>query len=255
MGILDHPVWLFAVAFLVSLVSVEIGFRLALRTKAAADEEFHEQIVGARDGILVLLSLLLAFMLPLSLARFDQRRHLAIEEAKAIGTTSLRAQTLPEPARSKAQELMREYIDARLKFFEAGLHGEKLQAANLHAKQLQNELWKQSVAASELSPTPITALFAQSLNQMIDLSEERLAALENRIPGSIWLMLMLIALLACLTVGYSLRRRFVMSMLVIPLMISIVMAIVADLDSPRSGLIRISQRSMERVQFDLKAAP
>ncbi len=90
---------------------------------------------------------------------------------------------------------------------------------------------------------------------MIDVSEERQAALENRIPGSIWLMLLLISLLTCLTVGYSVRRRFAFSMIVTPLMISIVMALVADLDSPRSGLIRISQQSMQRVQSDLKVAP
>ena len=255
MGIIDHPVWLFALLFVVLLVVVEIGFRLGLRTAASGDEKLHDQIVGARDGIVVLLSLLLGFMLPMSLTRFDHRRQLAIEEAKAIGTTSLRAQLLPEPARSRAQKLMREYVDARLKFFEAGLHAEKLQAANSHAKQLQNEIWQQSVAAAQLSPTPITALFAQSLNQMIDLSEERLAALENRIPSAIWLMLALISLLTCLTVGYSLRRRFALSMLVTPLMVAIVMALVADLDSPRSGLIRVAQQSMERLQSDLRAAP
>ncbi|MBI1737687.1 MAG: hypothetical protein HYR58_00380 [Acidobacteria bacterium] len=255
MGIIDHPVLLFALLLVVLLGVVEIGFRLGLRAAATGDEKFHEQIVGARNGIVTLLSLLLGFMLPMSLTRFDQRRHFAIEEAKAIGTTSLRAQMLPEPARSKSHDLMREYVDARLKFFEAGLHAEKLQAADLGAKQLQNELWKQSVAAAQLSPTPITALFAQSLNQMIDLSEERLAALENRIPSSIWLMLVLISLLTCLTVGCSLRRRFVLSMLVTPLMIAIVMALIADLDSPRSGLIRIDQQSMQRVQSDIKAAP
>ena len=255
MGIIDHPLGLFVLLFVVLLAVVEIGFRLGLRTAASGDEKLHDQIVGARDGIIVLLSLLLGFMLPMSLARFDQRRHLAIEEAKAIGTTSLRAQMLPEPARSRTHELMREYVEARLMFFRAGLHAETLQAANSRSKQLQDELWQQSVAAAQLSPTPITALFAQSLNQTIDLSEERLAALENRIPSAIWLMLTLISLLTCLTVGYSLRRRFVLSMLVTPLMISIVMALVADLDSPRSGLIRIAQQSLERLQSDLKAAP
>ena len=255
MGIVDHPLVLFVLLFAVLLAVVEVGFRLGLRTAASGDEKLHDQIVGARDGIVVLLSLLLGFMLPMSLARFDQRRHLAVEEAKAIGTTSLRAEMLPEPARSKTHELMRKYVEARLMFFNAGLNAETLNAVNSHSKQLQDELWKQSVAAAQLSPTPITALFAQSLNQMIDLSEERLAALENRIPSAIWLMLTFISLLTCLTVGYSLRRRFVLSMLVTPLMISIVMALVADLDSPRSGLIRIAQQSLERLQSDLKAAP
>jgi hypothetical protein len=94
----------------------------------------------------------------------------------------------------------------------------------------------------------------QALNDAIDLSEKRLAALETRIPAAIWCMLALIALLTCLLVGYSMRRRFLLVMLVSPLMIAIVMGLIADLDSPRTGLIRVSQQSMERLQMDLKGA-
>ena len=255
MGIIDHPVWFFVLLFVVFLVVVELGFQLRLRTAVASDEKLHGQITGTRDSIVVLLSLLLGFLLPLSLTRFDQRRQLAIEEALAIGTTNLRAQMLSEPARSKTRGLMRQYVDARLQFFKAGLHPERLRAANLHSKQLQNELWEQSVPAAQASPTPITALFVQSLNQMIDLSEESLAALEYRIPAVIWLVLLLISLLACLAVGCSLRRRTALSMVVAPLMIAMVFALIADLDSPRRGLIRTGQQSMERLQSELKAAP
>ena len=255
MGIIDHPAWFFVLLFVVFLVVVELGFQLRLRTSVDSDEKLHDQIAGTRDSIVVLLSLLLGFLLPLSLTRFDQRRQLGIEEALAIGTTNLRAQMLPEPARTRTRGLMREYVDARLQFFEAGLRPERLRAANLHSKQLQNQLWEQSVPAAQASPTPITALFVQSLNQMIDLSEESLAALEYRIPAVIWLVLLFISLLACLTVGCSLRRRSVLSTVVAPLMIAMVFALIADLDSPRHGLIRAGQESMERLQSELKVAP
>jgi hypothetical protein len=39
------------------------------------------------------------------------------------------------------------------------------------------------------------------LNDVIDLSEKRRAALENSIPPKIWLMLALIAFLTCLKSG------------------------------------------------------
>lgn len=255
MLIVDHPVWLFVALLFVLLGAVEVGFRQGMRSEARGEDKLHKQLKGARNGLITLVSFLLGFMLPMSLSRFDQRKHLVLEEAKAIGTTALRAQMLPEPARSKARDLMREYVDVRLKFFEAGLGDAQLGAANNRARQLHNELWQQSVAAAQASPTPITALFAQSLNQMIDLSEERLAALENRVPGTIWLVLALLALLTCLTVGYSLRRRTFLAMLVTPLMISVVMSLAAELDSPRSGLIRTSQQSMERVRADLHGLP
>ena len=109
--------------------------------------------------------------------------------------------------------------------------------------------------SSAAKSDPITTAFVSSLNETIDLSEKQLASLENRIPPSIWIMLMLISLLACLTVGYSLRIRFLLSMIVPPLMISIVMALIADIDSPRSGTIRVGQQSMERVLSELKSTP
>jgi len=255
MPLLDHPVILFVALLLGLLAAVEAGFRVGRRSEARGKDRLHEQLKAARGGLLTLISLLLGFMLPMSLARYDLRKHLTLEEAKAIGTTALRAEMLPEPARSKTRELMREYVDVRIGFFEAGLDSEQLKAANDRARQLQGELWKQGVAAAQVSPTPITSIFAQSLNQMIDLSEERLAALENRIPGSIWMMLALISVLTCLTVGYSVLRRSLLVMLVTPLAISIVMALSADLDSPRSGVIRIGQQSMERVRTDLHAPP
>ena len=255
MAIFDHPVWLFFLLLAVLLAVVEIGFRFAQRTRVSADEEFHSQIIGARTGIVTLVSFLLGFMLPLGLARFQERRHFVIEEAKAIGTTDLRADMLPEPVRSKAHALLREYVDVRLHFFQAGLQESELQTAQARSQKLHHALWLQGVAAAEISRDPITGLFAESLNQMIELSEESLAALEFRVPRAIWIVLVLISLLACLTVGYSLRRRFFLAMLVTPLMIAIVMALIADLDSPRNGLLQAGQQSMERLQSDLKPSP
>ncbi|MCL4523229.1 MAG: hypothetical protein M1453_13675 [Acidobacteria bacterium] len=255
MEIVDRPAWLFVASLIALLAAVEVGFRLGMRSEARGEDQLHEQLKGARNGLVTLVSFLLGFMLPMSLSRFDLRKHLVIEEAKAIGTTAFRAQMLPDPVRSRVRDLMKEYAEVRLKFFDAGLNNVQLEVANNHARRLQNELWKQSVTAAQTSPTPITAIFAQSLNQMIDLSEERLAALENRIPASIWVMLVLISLLTCLTVGYSLRRRTALAMLVSPLAISIVLALAADLDSPRTGVIRISQQSVERVRTDLQGLP
>ncbi len=42
-------------------------------------------------------------------------------------------------------------------------------------------------------------------------------------------------------------------MIVSPLTIAIVMALIADLDAPRTGLIQIGQESLRCVQQDLKS--
>jgi hypothetical protein len=51
--------------------------------------------VAISDGLFALVSLLLGFTLTLAAARFFERRSLLIEESNSIGTTYLRAVTLP----------------------------------------------------------------------------------------------------------------------------------------------------------------
>ena len=97
--------------------------------------------------------------------------------------------------------------------------------------------------------------FIQSLNETIDVTEKQTASLENRIPFSVWLMISIIAVLACLASGVAVRQRMLFSMLLTPLMAAVVMSLTADLDSPRTGLIRVGVHSIQRVQADLRQAP
>jgi hypothetical protein len=252
MRFIDQPWALFVVSFTVLLVTVESGFRFRQKTAADIDDSVQELIVAARGAISVLLSLLLGFSLAMAAARYDLRRQLVVDEANAIRTTALRAQMLDEPASSRIRQLLPEYVDARLNFAVAGLYGAEMRAALDRTQQLQKELWLAAVAAARQRPSPITSVFAQSLNQAIEVSENRLAALEKRVPAPVWLLLGLLSLLNCLIFGASARRRFWFAMLVSPLMISIVLSLIADVDSPHGGLIRVSQESMDRVRQDLK---
>ena len=114
--LIDYPTLLFIFLLVSYALALEIGFRLASRRNANQDPTLHEQAVGVRDGVVVLLSLLLGFSLALALPRYDLRRELIIDEANAIGTVNLRAQLLPDPVRSKSIALLREYVDARVQF-------------------------------------------------------------------------------------------------------------------------------------------
>jgi hypothetical protein len=249
---LDHPPLLSFSLFVILMAVVEAGFRLAAVTGASADDQRREQIAASRDALGILLSLLLGFTLAMALPRFDLRRQLVMEEANAIGTTALRAGMLPEPQRGQIHALLLRYVETRQVYSRARENQQELFSAIAKTKGLQSALWEKAAEAARVAPTPITGLFISSLNETIDLSEKRLTALQNRIPITIWLMLTLIALLTCLTFGYAQRRRFWLVSVVSPLMIAIVMGLIADLDSPRSGFIQVDLRSMERLQQDLQ---
>jgi hypothetical protein len=121
-------------------------------------------------------------------------------------------------------------------------------------KVIQRQLWQEMVSATQQHQSMVVVTYLQSLNAMIDIAETRLAAFENRIPTTVWLIIFLVAVFQSFTTGFSLRRRFWFSLVMTPLVVAIVMALVADLDSPHTGLIGVQQNSMERLVHDVADA-
>jgi hypothetical protein len=82
-------------------------------------------------------------------------------------------------------------------------------------------------------------------------------ALHNRIPGMVWLALYFIAILAMMALGYqeglSGSRRS-LAVLALVLTFSAVMLLIADLDRPQEGLLRVSQRAMMDLQKSFTGA-
>ena len=250
--LLNHPPLLAAVLFLMLMIVIEAGFRLATWTGANLDDARREQIAASRDALGILLSLLLAFTLAMALPRFDLRRQLVMEEANAIGTTALRTSMLPDADQVPVRALLLQYIHARRAYSQSSPSEPAFASAIELTKKLQSALWQQAEQVARQNPTPISALFIVSLNETIDLSEKRLNALENRIPVTVWFMLSLLAFLTSLTFGYGQRKRFWLVTIISPLMIAVVMGLIADLDSPRSGFLRVDLRSLNRLAHDLE---
>jgi heat shock protein HslJ len=242
-------------AFPALLIGLMLAVELGLRLRHASDFDAERQslIESARDGLSVLLSLLLGFSLPMALPHYDLRSQLVVDEANAIGTVEQRAQMLPEPFRGKILQSLREYVDVRIEFVSAGSDVPRMLSAVNHAKNLQNQMWQEAVLLVQEKPNAVTPIFAQSLGELSDLIERRLAAAEKRIPGPIWMILIFISLLTCLVVGFSLRHRFLLAMLVVPLTVTIVLTLVSELDNSRTGVVRVSQQSMLRLQAELRA--
>ena len=249
MSLLLHEPWIFFVVVAVVLfVSTFLGYRLASATGVNEDTHRHEHIAGLREGLFVLLGLLLGFTIAMVLPRFDQRRDLVAEEAHAIGTAWLRTKMLPEPQRSKSIQLLRKYVDVRKDF--AGETLGNPAALNRTIQQtntLQEQLWEQAVQVTQQNQTAVVATYVQALNELIGVSEKRLAAFENRVPEAVWIIILLVATFQSFITGYSLKRKVWLSLIVTPLVVAIVMALIVDLDDPHTGLIRVEQNSMNRL--------
>ena len=72
-------------------------------------------------------------------------------------------------------------------------------------------------------------------------------AFQNNVPESVIYVDAAVGLLSAMLVGYSFgvnARRNVFSMFVLAVAITLVLAVIIDLDRPRSGYIRVSQQPM-----------
>jgi len=246
--LLRQPVLLFVSVAVVLIASNLIGYKLASYTAVNDDHRRHEHISGLREGLFVLLGLLLGFTVAMVLPRYDERRDLVGEEAHAIDTLQLRSDLLPEPQRSKSTDLLQQYVGARLDFARATmLDASALEKTVLQTHILQQQLWSEAVAVGAQDHTAVMAAYLKALDDMIGVAEKRLGAFESRVPEAVWVIILLVAAFQSFVAGYSLPQKFWLSHLVAPLIIAVVVGLIADLDDPHTGLVRVSQASMERL--------
>jgi hypothetical protein len=250
------PVLLFiAIFILINAVAYEVGFRIGRwsgEQKGQADDGPTGLIVGS---ILALMAFLLAITMGMASDRYDTRRGLVLQEANALGTTYLRAGYLSEPNSTEMQALIREYTPLRI----ASPDRAQL-ASNIElSEELQAEMWAIAEDEARTNGSDVTALYIESLNEVIDLHEMRIAAgLYARVPPTILWLLVLGVILSLGLVGYNagltgLRRPAIALVLVLSL--GAVLWLVVDLDRPAEGLIQTSQQPLIDLQEWLETAP
>jgi len=237
------------------LVAEEVGFRSRKRHRPGSQGIDKADFALIPGAALTMLSLMLGFTYVMSEARFETRRQLVIDEANAIGTTYLRAQMLPEPESSEFQELLRQYAALRVEIANMRSYTpETIREADARTKQLHGLLWSQALILANKSHDPVVALFLVSLNETIDVHGERVAALRDRVPFSIFPALFVSSAITMWLVGFyfgmrGLRVRIITTMLA--LLVATVMWLILDLDQPVRGAIKASQQSVLDLQQDL----
>ena len=235
------------------VVAAEAGFRLGLKSSPQTDQRANVEVVEA--AIFAVLGLLLAFTIAMSVSRFDSRRLLTLDEANAIETAHLRAQLAPAPEGPEIADLLRQYVDVRLRFFAAGHDLEVEQAARDNTTQLQKGIWLRVHSLVEKDNRSLPAgLLVQSLNQMFDLENASWAAENSHIPTSLICLNAAIAALAAIFVGYVFglsRKRQLLSIVMQAIAICAVLAAIVDLDMPKGGIIRVSRQPMIDLQKTL----
>ena len=149
-------------------------------------ETLREPVGAVQGALLALVGLILAFGLTMAVGRYDSRRSAVVDEANAIGTTYLRAQTLGEPVRSRSLDLLEQYTDTSLRLSHEVPTTPAFRTTVAEGGVIQRRLWRlASEALSEAPAASAPRLYVETLNEMIDMQTVRVAELNNRVPGAV----------------------------------------------------------------------
>jgi hypothetical protein len=199
-----------------------------------------------------LLALIIGFTFSMAIDRHDQREIFEEGEANAIGTEYLRADLLPPKAAAATKDLLIQYIDQRILFY-SKQSPEKIQEIRSKTDQLQNALWNEILPVVRSQPTAPIALVASGMNDVLNSQGYVQAAWWNRIPFTAWALMAAIAVCANLLVGFGARNfeKNTGLFMIFPFVISVSFFLIADIDSPRGGVIRIEARNLAALKNNL----
>lgn len=247
---LDSPLTVFAVSLVVQWLSAYLGYFLG-RSGQHLSNEAHDDLETVQTAALTLLALIIGFSFSMAVTRYDQRKNYEEAEANAIGTEYVRADLLPVQDAEHLRGLLKRYLDERVSFYQERDERQIGQIDSDTAK-LQAELWSAVSGAANQRPTAVAALAVSGINDVLNSQGYTQAAWWNRIPVAAWGLMGLMAVCNNLLLGYGERRKSMLLLLVLPVIISIAFLLIADIDSPRGGIIRILPHNLIALSQSVK---
>jgi len=232
----DNPFFAFAAALIAQWLAAYAGdlYRKKVRPLKGVERVDFDII---RAAALTLLGLIIGFSFAMAVSRYDERKNLEQAEANAIGTEYLRADFLPSDAALRVRDLLRTYCNERIDYYSAR-NEQRVGEIDSDTAKLQSELWTVVARAAAAQQTPIMALVAAGMNEVLNSQVATQAAWWNRIPFTAWALMGLIAIACNLLMGYG-EHRTTAFLVVLPLIISTSLFLIADIDNPRKGIIRV----------------
>jgi hypothetical protein len=243
-SLIKEPFVVFGFSLIVMWLAARIGVFFRNR-QDVLEEGTHEDFDLVVGAILTLLGLIIGFSFSMAINRYNQRKNYEEAEANAIGTEYARADLLPVADAARVRELLKEYTNQRILCYRTRDEHE-LEQINTRTAQLQSDMWSVVRSAGGMQATPILALAISGMNDVLNSQGYTQAAWWNRIPPGAWFLMVAVAICSNMLLGYNSRRarQGVVKVLVLPLVLSIAFLAIADIDSPRRGVIRVVPQNL-----------
>src|SRR5271168_4291691 len=238
---MDYPSVVFVSTLVAMSLSAWIGASVLRRVKGLTAES-REDFNVVQAATLTLLALMIGFSFSMAVGRYDQRKNYEEEEANAIGTEYVRADLLSAADAATVRQLLTQYLDQRILFYTTR-DLQKLDAINSETATLQNKMWATVQEAANRQPTPVVALAVAGKNDVLNRQGYTQAEWWNRIPTGAWCLMVALGICCSLLIGYGAHKGAKLFS-VLPFLLSIAFFLIADIDSPRRGVIRVIPQNL-----------
>jgi hypothetical protein len=249
--LVDRPGLLLFVSFACFLFAALLGV-IAQRVWSPVRVDDQNELTIVQTAALTLLGLIVGFSFSMAVSRYDQRKNLEEGEANAIGTEYARADLMGESAAAGVRGSLKRYLDQRILFYLTADPG-RLRQIGADTDKLSAELWAFARSNALAQPTAIAALAASGMNDVLNSADYTAAAWLNRIPIPAWWLLVMIGIGSNLTIGLGAKRFNSLLLLVLPLTVAISLFLIADIDSPRGGVVEVIPQNLSRLAASLNA--
>ena len=248
---LNYPLLISVLTFLLLWLAAWVGARMSHRLRALQDEDVRTDFGVIEAATLTLLGLIIGFSFSMATGRYDLRKNYEEAEANAIGTEYVRADLLPPDEASRVRTLLREYTAQRIRFYTAR-SWDDIDQIRADTGKVQGALWTAASATANATPTPIRLLVVSGMNDVLNSEGYTQAAWWNRIPTGAWSLMFAIALFSNWLMGFGLKRWHPRLLTILPAVVAVSFFLIADIDSPRGGVIRVVPQNLLRLQAGLK---
>ena len=245
--LLNNPLLLFIFSFASLWLCIWIGGH-GLSWKLKSNSETMQDFQSIQTATLTLLSLIIGFTFSMSIARYDLRKTLEEVEANALSTLYMRVEILPEKSRDEIQKNIQIYTQGRINYYTLRDYPE-LRKAKASTEEAQLNIWTLILPFIKQQATPTNALLMSGMNAVDDALGNTAAAWENRIPTVAWMLLGIIAVCSNLLIGFSSKnfKNDRLFFLFFPFVVSISFYLIAEIDSPRGGIIKVNPENLQKL--------
>jgi hypothetical protein len=220
----------------------ELGFWLGSRVHSG-DDKFDRQVALVRTSTAALVAFLVGFAFSGASSRYFDRLDMIVEEANALDTAYLRADTIAEPQRSELKAALKEYTSDLVQML-SGERRDQIEPLLAKVHGLHERMWRSAVKGTQ-GNAELMNVVLPPLNHVIDLHTAHLALARRHLPLPIMAVLLAAAAIGVGLMGFGngrVGRRFTLIDSVYGVVLAIALWMTIDLDYAGIGIIKVINR-------------